>query len=160
MPITETDIHEIQLKIEPLLGKKAWGVSLGVGSFVTLEFGAPLPYEKIPNRFHGEWHLWITHCAWRLEVGIKVLAASEDPRPKLKKAVQHLEELALCSVVLTLPALQTTFTFDNRVVLHLFPIYTEEFECWMLYTPDGNVLTIGPGDRWSYKNSDEPPNSA
>lgn len=156
MTVTQADIREIQARIAPLLGQKAWGVSLGVGSFVTLEFGVSIPYDKLPHRSHGEWHLWITHCAWRLEEGTEVIAASEDPRFELKKAVQCMENLALCSIDLALPALETTLAFEEEIVLHLFPIYTKEFEHWMLYTPDGNVLTVGPGSSWSYTSASEP----
>ncbi len=156
MATIETDIREIQAKIQPLLGKKAWGVSLGVGSFITLEFGAKLKNEKVPKRPHGEWHLWITYCAWRLEKGPEVIAASEDPRPELKKKVRCLENLALQSVELTPPALEATFFFEEEIVLRLFPIYTHEYEHWMLYTPDENVLVIGPGTRWLYHSAHEP----
>jgi hypothetical protein len=156
MSMIETDVLEIRQRLCPLVGKKAWGVSLGVGSFITLEFGASIPYSRIPDRFHGEWHLWVTYCVWRLEVGSKVIAGSEDPRPELKKAVQHLEGAVLRSIVLTPPALETTFVFDDAIILHLFPVYTKEFEHWLLYTPDGNVLRIGPGSSWSYTSASEP----
>jgi hypothetical protein len=153
---TDADIREIQVKIAPLLGKEAWGASLGVGSFITLEFGSPIPYDKIPGRLHGEWHFWVTHCVWRLERTTEVIAGSEDPRPKLNEAIQHLDGLSLLSVHLTLPALETTFMFDSSIALRLFPVYTEEFEHWMLYAPDGNVLCVGPGSDWSYTDADTP----
>jgi hypothetical protein len=58
MSITTTDIRKIQGKIKPLLGTKAWGVSLGVGSFITFEFGEKR-IKRFKNReyIHGEWHL-------------------------------------------------------------------------------------------------------
>ncbi len=156
MTVTEMDIHEIQAKIQPLLGKKAWGVSIGVGSFLTLDFGAKLIDKKVPERPYGEWHLWITHCAWRLEKGTEVIVASEDPRSELKKKVLSLENLALQSVKLTAPALETTFFFEGETILRLFPIYTQEYDHWKLYTPDENVLVIGPGTQWLYHSADEP----
>ena len=51
------------------------------------------------------------------------------------------------------PALETTITFDGQFALRLFPIFSEGFEHWMLYTPDGNVLTVGPSTDWSYENA-------
>ncbi len=157
MTVTESDICKIQARIGPLLGEKAWGVSLGIGSFITLEFGTPRPFEKFPERMRGEWSLWVTYSVWRLEKEAKVIIGSEDSRSELKKAVQYLEDLVLHSVVLTPPAFDTTFIFNEGVVLRLFSICTKEFEQWMLYTPDGNVLSIGPGSSWFYTSASEPP---
>jgi len=53
MTVTEADLTEIQAIIAPLLGQKAWDVSLGVGSFITIEFGAPLSIEETA-KIHGE----------------------------------------------------------------------------------------------------------
>ena len=156
MIITEADIHEIQAKMAPLLGQKAWGASLGVGSFITLEFGVPLPRRGKHGRTHGEWHLWIYMCGWRLEKGNEVLGASEDPRPKLEAAVKGMEGLALHSVELLRPAWDTIFTFEDQVVLRTFSIYSnseENDEYWKLFAPDGNILLIGPGTRWSYESA-------
>ena len=43
--------------------------------------------------------------------------------------------------------------FSEQVILRLFSIYSEEYEHWMLYTPDANVLCVGPGSSWSYESS-------
>lgn len=146
------NIHEVQVKINPLLGQRAWGVSLGVGSFLTLEFGKPLPLRE-NQRPHGEWHLWIYYCAWRLEKEDKILSASEDDRYKIEAAVQHLEGLSLQSIELFPPAGDAVFMFEQQIVLRVFAIYSEEYEHWLLYEPDGNVLSVGPGSDWSYQNS-------
>ncbi|HBL58647.1 MAG TPA: hypothetical protein DDZ80_09060 [Cyanobacteria bacterium UBA8803] len=157
MTVTETDIREVQALINPILSRKAWGASLGVGSFITLEFGDSLPPNQKRQRTHGEWHLWIYCCAWRIEKGNEVLASSEDPREKLELAVQQLEGLALNSIQLLPPAWDTVFSFDEEVFLRSFSIYSEESEHWMLYTPDGNVLSVGPGSSWSYESSSTVP---
>ncbi|MGH2769528.1 MAG: hypothetical protein ACRDJF_03275, partial [Actinomycetota bacterium] len=79
-----------------------------------------------------------------------VIAASEDPRPKIETAIQRLEGLTIHSIELFLPALDTVFLFNKRVALRLFPVFSEEYEHWMVFTPDARVLVIGPGARWSY----------
>lgn len=157
MTTTANDLQEIQKIIAPLLGEKAWGVALGVGSFVTMEFGQPVPPQKPGDKQHGEWHLWIYCCAWRLEAENAVLAASEDDRTKLETVLKRLENLELLAIDLSLPGLDTLVTFDQEVVLRLFPIFSEEFEHWLLYTPDGRVLTIGPGMNWSYEGAAKVP---
>lgn len=151
--ITQVDIQQIEKIISPILGMKSWGTMLGEGSFITIEFGNSVLSTPQQKRFHGEWHLWIYLCVWYLEKDGELLAASEDPRPKLEAAVQHLDNRILYSVKFLPPAFETVFTFEKGISLHLFPIYSEEYEHWMLYTPDGNVLIIGPGTNWSYGSS-------
>jgi hypothetical protein len=152
---TSVDIHVIEEKLKPLLGKKAWGVALGVGSFITLEFGRPLaPYATKQGRevIHGEWHLWVYDCAWRLETADGVLVASEDDRNEIEEAIKSLEGAALKLVELFPPALDTLLKFDNGLTLRLFPIYSNDADHWMLFTPEKKVLTIGPGTDWSYED--------
>lgn len=145
------NIDKIKSKFNSLLGQKAWNVSLGVGSFLTLEFGKPLP--KKHGTVYGEWHLWIYCCVWRLEEAGKVLVASEDDRSKIQSAIVCLEGLSLQSIEIHPPIWDTVFTFENQVILRLFSIHSEEYEHWMLFVPDGNVLTLGPGSDWSYESS-------
>ncbi len=159
MTITTSAISKVQAKIKPLIGRKAWGVSLGIGSFITLEFGAKIIDPRAKNWIYGEWHLWITYCAWRLETKHRVIASSEDDRSELQEAVQRLENHSLLSVEFTPPSWETTFTFEKGLVLRLFPIYTTECDHWRLRTPDDNVLVIGPGTHWSYRSVHLPPAS-
>ncbi|MBE9116181.1 hypothetical protein IQ249_09765 [Lusitaniella coriacea LEGE 07157] len=149
------DISKIRKKINPLLGKQAWNVSLGHGSFITLEFGRPCLPAESSAKIHGEWHLWVYCCAWRLEKENRVIAASEDPRSKLEEAVKNLEGLVIQSINLLNPALDTVFIFEQQIVLRLFSIHSQDYEHWMLFTPDENVLTIGPGTDWSYESRTE-----
>jgi len=81
------EVRVIDDKIESVIGEKAWGVRLGVGSLVTLEFGKLMPSN--PGGYvHGEWHLWIRYCAWRLERLNEVISGSDDERDDLANAVQ------------------------------------------------------------------------
>ncbi|WP_243147461.1 hypothetical protein [Scytonema sp. UIC 10036] len=61
--------------------------------------------------------------------------------------------MVLQSIDILPPAWDTIFKFENDVILRLFSVYSEDYEHWMLYTPDGNVLTVGPGASWSYESS-------
>lgn len=151
--ITQSDIKTINKIIHPLLEMKAWGVSLGEGSFITIEFGNKIPIIGKNTRQHGEWHLWIYCCAWFIEKDGKILAASEDPKEKMNLAIRNLENRILKSLTLSPPAFETDIFFDKGIILHLFPVHSEDLDHWYLYTPDGNVLTIGPGTNWSFKSS-------
>ncbi|MGH2480985.1 MAG: hypothetical protein ACRDHW_15125 [Ktedonobacteraceae bacterium] len=152
----QKDIAEIQAKLQGVVGQKAWGVAHGVGSFVTIEFGQPLPPENPKGKSHGEWHLWVYGGAWRLEKGEHVIVASEDDQTKIEAEIKYLEGCVLQSFEVMTPALDALLTFEQESVLRIFSIYSEEtddrgMESWMLFTPDaGNVITVHPGGRWSY----------
>jgi hypothetical protein len=142
------NIDEVKPKIDSLLGQKAWGACLGAGSFLTLEFGQPL--SKVNEEVHGEWHLRTYNCVWRLEEADKVLTTSEDDRSKIESAIIRLDGLLLQSIDIKPPLWDTVFRFDNQIILKLFSIYSEDYEHWVLYTPDGGILSFGPGANWSY----------
>ena len=119
-----------------------------------MQFGAPLP--PTPQGFvHGEWHLWVYCCAWRLQGAERVIASCEDTRQQMERGVAVLEGRPLRSWRVSAPATDTVVTFDGGVELLLFPIYTEEVDHWRLWTPGGRVLTAGPGSSWSYRPGDE-----
>lgn len=147
-------IDAIQEHVRPLIGQRAWGAAVGYGSFVTVEFGRPTATDR--GRTHGEWHLWVYCCAWRLEHGERIVAASEDDRAALEEAVRRQDGLVLRSIDVVLPGLDTRFVFDDQLTLHLFGVYSEGPEHWMLFLPDGNVLSVGPGNRWSSARGDVP----
>jgi hypothetical protein len=79
--------QQVQDLFKPLLGQFAWNVDGGVGSMLTLEFGAPhilVREPRVPSpggservrrhlrRRHvsvvGDWHLWIQYCDWKISV--------------------------------------------------------------------------------------------
>jgi hypothetical protein len=162
--VSDEDIRSILAKAAPILGQRPWGVALGVGSFVTMEFGATQPLRHAEERPHGAWHLWIRYPAWRLEAGDRVLAASEDPRDHLAASLQRLEGQVLRALEVVPPALDTVFAFEGGLRLRLFPMYSdaatesagEGYDHWLLFTPDDHVLVVGPGSRWKYQLADEP----
>ncbi|HEY3992059.1 MAG TPA: hypothetical protein VGM01_04170 [Ktedonobacteraceae bacterium] len=156
MALFKKDITEIQTKLRGVIGKKAWGVKHGIGTFVTMEFGKPVPSKRPGGKSHGEWHLWVYGGAWRLEKGEQVLVASEDDQTKIETEIQCLERHTLQSFEILTPALDAVLTFEQDIVLRIFSIYSEETEDrgmdnWRLYTPDaGSVITVHPGGKWSY----------
>jgi hypothetical protein len=153
--ITLLDIEDIRQKIAPLIGLQSWGGTLGYGSFITIEFGKTLPLSHEKEKLHGEWYLWIYCCAWFLEKNGGFLAGCEDERSDLATIIPQINGGILLSVEIIPPAFETKFRFDNGFILHTFPIYSTESKHWLLYTPDGNVLVIGPGSSWSYHRASQ-----
>jgi hypothetical protein len=156
MKMTNMDLSAEILKInkiiQPLMGNEAWGVKLGVGSFITMEFGAPV--TKSAKYVHGEWHLWIYCCGWYLENPNHIFIGSEDPRDILKSEVTVLEGLRLENILISPIAFETNFLFSNGKVLHTFPLnFIDPCEYWKLFTPNGKVLILGPAKHWSYEDA-------
>ena len=141
-------LKAIRSMLGRLEGKRVWGASLGYGSFVTLEFGARV--KTLGGHIRGEWHLWIYCCAWRIEKAGKVMAASEDDRSLLRKTVAILNRKKLTSAEVAQLMSDAIFTFEGDLTLKTFGIYSRDAEHWMLFTPGGKVLTIGPGSAASF----------
>lgn len=113
-PPDPLDLDGLHRTVEPLLGEAPWEVSVGHGSFVTLQFGAPLP--PTPEGFvHGEWHLWVYGCAWRLQDAERVIASCEDSREQMERGAAVLEGRPLRSWRVSAPAMDTVVTFDGGV---------------------------------------------
>ncbi|WP_345456029.1 hypothetical protein [Actinoallomurus oryzae] len=156
--ITHLDSERIQAIAQPLLGSPAWGVALGIGSFLTLEFGDAVPPATPEGTTHGEWHLWVAMAAWRLESDTDVIVASEYPRLFIRRAIQVLNGLRLVGVSVQAPSLETTFLFED-LRLRLFPMYAAAdagFGDWLLWTPSGRVLTVGEGPVWTFQDGSAP----
>jgi hypothetical protein len=151
--VTENDIAEIRTFIEPLLGQRPWDVSLGIGSFITMDFGRRLQLEGRRKLSRGEWFLWVYCCDWRLEKGYEILAASEDPRPVLREALRKITNLTLESVNVSPPAGDAVFVFEGGYTLRLFSVTSSHYESWKLFTPGRKVLVVGPGSHWVYEDS-------
>ena len=141
------DIEQVKTIISDLIGLNAWGVKLGVGSFITMEFGRP--EEESDGPVHGEWHLWVYCCEWRLEKEGRFLAGSGDTRDVIEAALRKVEGTVLASFEVFDSGLDAVLTFSQDLVLRLFYIYSDSYEHWMVYLPEGNVLTAGPGQGWS-----------
>jgi len=98
---------QIDTLFRPLIGQKAWGASVGYGSFVTIEFGRKRLYH---GHYHGEWHVWLYLCEWKLFSGARQLADFESkkrmmplttPRPT-KSAGCYLCQMVRSQVYLSL----------------------------------------------------------
>ena len=81
----------IRLTFEHVYGLPCWNAKSGWGSFLTMEFGLPHLEIREPSPpkpdwslrtrrsqarrlvvVHGEWHLWIYCCEWKVHTGKKL----------------------------------------------------------------------------------------
>jgi len=147
-------LKDIPNKIQ---GLKAYNIKLGHGSFLTMDFGEPIEInvktkKGIEKFTRGEWHFWIYMCAWRIEKGNRALVGSNDSRNKIESVLEKIDgkELILFDLKRLLDAV---LVFDGKYELRMFNVNTENQDQWMIYTPDKNVLTVGPGNKCSYESA-------
>jgi hypothetical protein len=62
-----------------------------------------------------------------------------------------MEGMSIDSIEILPVAGDTIIYFEEELVLRIFSIYSSESRLWMLFAPDGNVLSIYPGTNWYYK---------
>ncbi len=159
----KSNIEIINNYFKQIYGLKVRNIKQGHGSFLTMEFGKDLEYErkvrgKIEKEKRGEWYFWIYMSAWRIDDNFKPIAGCEDSRKTITKALKKIENEKLMNVEILNPAYDMKIEFDNSIIINLFSIYTEDegdSENWMLFTPEKKVLSIGPGGKLRYENSGE-----
>jgi hypothetical protein len=137
---------DIQAIFKRLTGQRAWRIQLGVGSFLTFEFGRRVKEDR---HFRGEWHLWIYQACWALSLDGRTLAAWDSKRGIIKAAIQRLESSPFTGVEFDSRNMITDFSFANyRLVVSPADYLSdadERDEYWLLFMPDDHVLTVGPG---------------
>jgi hypothetical protein len=151
-------MNRIERSFSKLLGMPCWGVSRGFGSFLTLEFGAPRLIVREPVvtsteasprvkrvlakrsvHVRGDWHLWIHSCEWRVQAQGKLIGDWTTPR-RIQRAARELNGQSLQEVTVGRRGAATRFAFDLGAELETKP-YDRSGEQWLLYEPDGTVLT-------------------
>ena len=158
--LTQRDLDQIQALIQPIIGKRAWGVKAVLDSYIYLEFGSPrLRHARRPQpvTVRGEWLFWVTFAVWRLERDGSVIAGSQDRFAQFSPVVEVLEGKILLSAQVSLPALDVVLTFEDDLRLRLFIAHHLKrgdfgpIEGWNLYTPENKVLTAGASQTWSHR---------
>jgi hypothetical protein len=131
---------------KPIVGQRPWRARLGVGSFLTLEFGRKV---KEDHHIRGEWHLWIYQANWSLLHDDRKLADSDSRQETIEVAVRRLEFFELRKVRFDSQRSVTEFAFGQfRLIVSpadYLPDPDEQDEYWLLFMPNNEVLTVGPG---------------
>ncbi len=131
-----------------LVGQRVWGPKLGIGSFLTLVFGARRTEAEPSGIDHGEFHLWVYCAAWRVDSRGTMVVASEDDREAIKSRIPQLDGRTVEGVMIS-DSLEFIVQFDGYLRLSVFPIFTEGFEHWILFLPSGDAYAAGPGSTWT-----------
>jgi hypothetical protein len=167
-------MNRIERSFAKVRGRPCWGVTPGVGSFLTLEFGAPRlvvrepisPATAVSARVRrllgrrrvwvcGRWHLWIYCCDWDVVVDGRIVGGSTTKR-RMARASRELDGQRLVEVRVKLRGARTRFVFDLGAELETRP-YDRSSEQWLLYEPDGHVLALRADRKYSYGVGDRTP---
>jgi hypothetical protein len=107
----------------------------------------------------GEWHLWVSCCAWSIAVDGRQLAHSESSDERIRRAVYLLNGQAISQVEVNPSNGRSRFGFDLGGELRTWS-YDEPDEKpsnqWFLFDPSGFVLTVRADGRFSYDPPDGP----
>lgn len=147
-------IKTAEILFQQILGMTPTRITLGHGSFITIDFGRDIIKEfktrhGLESHTFGEWHLWVYMCAWRIDLGKKPLIGSDDDRETIEKVLSEIELKALSQVAILNDAFDVTFTFGEDIQFHLFSYSVQDdHEQWMFFTPGDHVFTAGPGVEW------------
>ncbi len=164
-PVFETVFRKIY-------GLPCWRVAPGHGSFLTFEFGEPHlevrepeptnpKYSAKMNRdlasrrvfIHGDWHLWIYCCDWKVLSKGKFVGKSTSAT-SYQRAADLLEGQKLIRVEIIARPCRTVFEFDLGGVLETRP-YDPASEQWMFFDrATDKVLTLRADGFFSHNRSD------
>jgi hypothetical protein len=141
----KTAAIDVRQCFQPVIGTRPWKVKLGVGSFLTFEFG---PRIKTVGHLQGQWHLWIYLSNWKLFHGDRLLVDSNADRKPMTVATRRLGEEVLSAVDFDPRAQETVFIFnDFRLVVSPADYLqgTDDRDSyWIFYMPNNEVLSAGP----------------
>ena len=136
---------DIRQYFQPVLGTRPWKAKLGVGSFLTFEFGQRV---KANGHVHGQWHLWVYLSNWKLFHGDRQLVDSDTDRKLIAISIRRLEGTNLTDIEFDSRTQTTTFLFDDfRLVVSPADYLNapdERDHFWMFFVPNNEVLAVGP----------------
>ena len=178
-PVTENvghrrrPVRRIRSSLSRLYGLPCWGVGRGYGSFLTLEFGRPHLHLREPYQstaaskrvrdiaatrlatVHGDWHLWIYCCDWKVCNGARLIGDSSS-KHRIDRAARFLNGQKLLKAWVVPRGMRSVFEFDLGGRLETKP-FDRKGEQWLLYEPNGNVLSVRADCRYSYGSDNRHP---
>lgn len=142
----KTTAIDIRHYFQPVIGTRPWRVKLGVGSFLTFEFGHRI---KDHGHIHGTFHLWIYQSTWVLLRGDRQLADSDSDRRVIAASIRRLEDTPLTNVDFGPHGPKTIFVFDDFRLVVSPADYLDDPDkrdhYWLFFMPNKEVLAVGPG---------------
>jgi hypothetical protein len=125
-----------------LRGKPAWGLVRTFGSMFFLEIGNPMPRSDT-KKVHGEWHILVELCHWRVESQNATLAGSDDEQELIDYTFTNLELGSIETVAVSSTSHDLRIIFSSGIRLSTFSATAaatnDKSTQWQIYCPDDNV---------------------
>lgn len=137
-------VRALAAAVRELGGKQVWNPAVGVGSFVTINFGGERTNST--GMTVGEYHLWVYGGIWSVVHGSVVLATSNDSRAAMERAVERLDGLSILEASVNAVGTSLKIRFSGDLTMRIEPTSDPVMEHWLLYLPDGFVISSGPGE--------------
>lgn len=125
-----------------LVSLPVWGAAIGVGSFLTVEFGGARTSSV--GQIRGALSLWVYGAQWAIREGGAVIADSQQDRAPMAEAANRLNDRRVQELVIDPVALTLHLRLTEEIELIVTPLDDPEMEEWLLFLSDGDVLTAGP----------------
>ena len=170
--MTPHEHEKIDSWFQPLCGQPCWGLRFDVNLNLSMNFGRPSLHIREPFRadsksetvqriasrrcvtVRGEYWLWIYCCYWRLTAGELQLATGSSSFRRIERATAQLSGQKLASVAVEPETGATRFVFDLGCALHCRRFERDtDAELWMLYKPNGYVLSVHGNGNLSHLRS-------
>lgn len=153
-------IDQLDAIANRVIGEVCWKTTLGYGEELTLHFGKQIPYThpSMADKYKGTWILGTCGTAWQIDKPSGATITSSDRLDHLKQEIHQLESNVLRSLRIGYPVLNLVLNFSQGSLLTITPsVHDDEFDLpyWELFTPDHQVLKVGPKSSWSLIQSDQ-----
>lgn len=149
--------HSAQVVVDhgltQVMGLRAWAPSVGVGSFLTIEFGNPRITSTGTSQ--GEFHLWVYGASWEIRERTRTIASSSDDHAAMVAGARVLDGAPMRSFEFNSEHMTLNLRFDPYVELAVTPLGDREMEEWFLYLDDGTVITAGPGETVTHESASD-----
>lgn len=138
---------------KPMLGKWAWQVRRGHGSFLTMEFGEPHLVvrhprsvsdnvsDRVKRNFQkrrvsivGEWHFWVQSCDWKITTSNSSISSEDTDFLKVDSCLEELDGQVLLASNEDASRASCTLEFDlgARLALSPSPNFMDDDQ-WAVY---------------------------
>ena len=167
---TKRPKNEIVNSLKPLYGKPCWGMDYDRTVNLSFSFGDPVmtirgPIQskaksrKVRESFarrlvtvKGKWWLWVFIAKWKLSFEGKRAVTNLSSYQKIQRAIAKLDGQILTNAEINPKTGKTRFEFDLGGVLEVRRWGRKsDDDLWMLYKPNGHVLTIRGDGEYSHQ---------
>lgn len=151
----------VSKSINELRGKPCWGLKWDCQLNISMNFGDPVLTVDEPRKskskmrsvrelfarrlvtVRGRWWLWLQVAHWTIDINGTRLADGSSSFRRISMALAKLKGQILTRATIDAQTGATRFDFDLGGVLTIrrYRRYPDD-ELWMLYKPNGYVLTI------------------